>query len=243
MQDSPLILIGVSLAALFFGYFFGLFEGRGQGYKKRKNEDEVEKAANALRPSRELPFESVLPPPSPPVAPAENSLLKLSLDEQKQPQLDLDGRRADTSALAPEQRKRLIDLMLLMRPWVEGRAASGPVAPSKPAPQLAASAPASVQPPVSPPRTAPVAAAPVAVVVPEVAQTSMVTQIDAILQARLVGTPLANQGIRLVESAKGGALVVVGPNRYEGVSEVPEPEVQAAIRAAIAEWERRYTPG
>ena len=236
MQDSPLILIGVSLAALFFGYFFGLFEGRGQGYKKRKNEEEVAKAAK-------LPFETMLPPPSPPVAPAENSLLKIILDEQQQPRLDLDGQHVDISALAPDQRKRLIDLMLMMRPWAEGRAASGPAAPSKPAPQPAASMSATVQPLVSRLRTAPVAAAPIAVAVSEVAPTSMVGQIDAILQARLVGTSLANQGIRLIESAKGGALVVVGPNHYEGVGEVPEPEVQAAIRAAIAEWEQRYTPG
>lgn len=28
------VLIGIALAVMFFGYFFGLFEGRGQGYKK-----------------------------------------------------------------------------------------------------------------------------------------------------------------------------------------------------------------
>ncbi len=71
----------------------------------------------------------------------------------------------------------------------------------------------------------------------------MVGQIDAILQTKLIGTPLATRGIRLVESAQGGAMVVVGLNRYEGVGEVPEPEVQAVIRAAIAEWENKYTPG
>ena len=236
MQDSPLILIGVSLAALFFGYFFGLFEGRGQGYKKRKNEEEVAKAAK-------LPFETMLPPPSPPVAQAENSLLIISLDEQGQPRLDLDGQPVDASALAPDQRKRLIDLMLIMRPWVEGRGASVPAVPSKPATQPATTASATVQPLVSRPRTAPVVATPIAKAAPEVAPTSMVGQIDAILQARLVGTPLANQSIRLIEWAKAGALVVVGANQYEGVGEVPEPEVQAVIRAAIAEWEKRYTPG
>ena len=34
-----LTLIGIALATMFFGYFFGLFEGRGQGYKKRKKEE------------------------------------------------------------------------------------------------------------------------------------------------------------------------------------------------------------
>ena len=71
----------------------------------------------------------------------------------------------------------------------------------------------------------------------------MVGQIDAILQARLAGTPLADKGIRLVESIRGGALVFVGNKSYEGVGEVPDPEIQAVIRAATAEWEKRYTPG
>ena len=71
----------------------------------------------------------------------------------------------------------------------------------------------------------------------------MVGQIDAILQNNLVGTPLAGRGIHLVESAQGGAMVVVGMNRYAGIGDVPDPEVQAAIRAAITEWENKYTPG
>ncbi len=71
----------------------------------------------------------------------------------------------------------------------------------------------------------------------------MVGQIDAILQTNLIGTPLANRGIRLVELPEGGALVVVENDRYAGVGEVPDPQIQAAIRTAIAEWEKRYTPG
>jgi hypothetical protein len=31
--------------------------------------------------------------------------------------------------------------------------------------------------------------------------------------------------------------------RYTSVDEVPDAEVKAAIRAAIAEWENKYTPG
>jgi hypothetical protein len=71
----------------------------------------------------------------------------------------------------------------------------------------------------------------------------MVGQIDAILQTRLIGTPLEDRGIQLVESAEGTVIVVVGKDRYAGVGEVPDPVVQAAIKAAISEWERRYTPG
>ncbi len=71
----------------------------------------------------------------------------------------------------------------------------------------------------------------------------MVAQIDTILQARLAGTPLAERGIFLTQSPEGGVNVYVGLTRYEGIDDVPDPEVKAAIRAAIAEWENKYTPG
>ena len=70
----------------------------------------------------------------------------------------------------------------------------------------------------------------------------MVGQIDAILQTKLAGTSLASRGIRLAEALHGGALVFVGSNQYSGVADVPDAEVQAAIREAIKEWEKRYTP-
>jgi hypothetical protein len=229
---------------MFFGYFFGLFEGRGQGYKKRKTEE-------ASDPGMKEPLK--VPPSSPPVAiapanpvppPADKSLLKLSLDAQEQPCLDLDGQPVDTLHIAPHQRKRLIDLMLIMRPWVEAAhaqkqpaavaAVPGPAVSRPLAARVARLAPASVAAPLGEPATP---------ANPVPAPTTMVGQIDAILQANLIGTALANRGIRLVESAEGGALVVVENDRYAGVSEVPDPEIQAAIRAAIAEWEKRYTPG
>ncbi len=249
MEFNLFALLGISLAAMFFGYFFGLFEGRGQGYKKRKKEEESDKNA---RPAVQTP----LPPQSAPVVPAERgtNLLKLSLDEKEQPRLELDGQHADTSQLAPEQRKRLIDLMLVMRPWVE----AGRTQKTSEGMAQAVSAQPAVQPmpaagttPVSQPRLTPVPVVPVQPTALETAPTAnvvgapttMVGQIDAILQTNLAGTPLAGQGIRLVESPEGGAMVVVGMKRYAGVGEVPDPEVQAVIRAAIAEWEKRYTPG
>jgi hypothetical protein len=71
----------------------------------------------------------------------------------------------------------------------------------------------------------------------------MVGQIDAILQTKLAGTQLSGRGVRLIESPDGGVSVMVGLQKFSGVGEVPEAEVQAAIRAAIAEWEQRFTPG
>jgi hypothetical protein len=251
---STLAIIGIALAAMFFGYFFGLFEGRGQGYKKRQQE---EASDPTLMPA--VPAAQPLPPPSPPVeaaprpmAPAEPSLLRLSLDKRQQPCLDMDGQPIDTSNMDPQQRRRLIDLMVLMRPWIE----SGPVQKAetpapKPQPMPAASShrptvpPFGGQPSISsvPARVGTGPLVPPPGPEPAVAPTTMVGQIDAILQRMLIGTPMATRGIRLVESAQGGAMVIVGLNRYAGVGEVPDPDVQAVIRAAIAEWENKYTPG
>jgi hypothetical protein len=246
MQINLVTLVGISLAAMFFGYFFGLFEGRGQGAKKRKAEEEAESSAK-------INFEPPLPPPGP-VTPVENRLLAIRLDERNQPQLELDGQRVNAYQLAPEQRKRLVDLMLILRPWVESNAAQKLSIPAQPAPRPVTAPlpppPALLHSPASPPSAAPAArqtppsgVSPNTVPVPEPVPTSLVGQIDAILQARLIGTSLEEKGIRLVESIHGGALVFVGNKSYEGVGEVPDPEVQAAIRAATAEWEKRYTPG
>jgi hypothetical protein len=38
-------------------------------------------------------------------------------------------------------------------------------------------------------------------------------------------------------------MVYVGLTKYMGVDDVPDPEVKAAIRSAIREWENRFTPG
>ena len=139
MEFNLLTLAGISLALMFFGYFFGLFEGRGQGAKKYKAEEDRNQGASGL-------VVEPLPPPSPPVVPETNNLLALSLNERNQPQLKLDGQRVDASQLAPEQRKRLIDLMLMMRPWIDTspgqkQVASAPSTQPGPQPVVAAPIP------------------------------------------------------------------------------------------------------
>ena len=289
MQFNLFIVIGIGLAAMFFGYFFGLFEGRGQGYKQRKKEETEEKKIQT----------PVITPP----APKENNLLKLSLDQNNQLRLDVDGERADAAQLTTEQRKRLIALMVTLRPWIDASApkpsAPPQPVPPRPIPSTPITAPPSMTMPISqriskptapaddkmpplPSRTGrhagaasqtvraeepkkkeaapvpqpmskPIAPVPASkpvlsrVEAPskkgEAAPTTMVGQIDAILQAHLASLPLEKRGVRLIESPEGGVVVMVGLTKYNGVSEVPDPQVQAMIRAAIAEWENKYTPG
>ena len=240
------------IAGLVFVYLFGLFEGRGQGYKKRKAEEEQER--------KEQPASS--PPAAKPetITVDDPGLLRIK-DDNGSFVLDLDGRRVTPSSLSSDQRKRLIDMLNIMRPWLEGR--SAPAAPARPAPpppatvdeRLAAlgapaperqPAPPHPEPPVARPVAQPPTARPSTIAKedrPAAPANSIVSQIDSILQERLTGTPLEERGVFLAQSPEGGVAVYVGLTRYNGIDDVPDPEIKAAIRAAIAEWENKYTPG
>lgn len=244
------------IAGLLFVYIFGLFEGRGQGYKRRKAEEEQEKKEQ--------------PPPAP-VNPEtinvdDPGLLRVK-DENGSFVLDLDGKRVNPSTLSSDQRKRLIYMLNIMRPWLEGRSAPSPapapaVKPSTPTPKPATlderlnaigspapqNKPVSPQPlpPPAPPTARPPAPRPSTIAKedrPVAPANSIVSQIDAILQDRLADSPLEERGIFLAQSPEGGVVVYVGLTRYNGIDDVPDPEIKAAIRAAIAEWENKYTPG
>ena len=235
--QNPVVAIGLAVAAMFFGYFFGLFEGRGQGYKRRQAEEaeEVEQHEPEAQAEPLLPVTPVLPPD-------ESSLLDVSRDDAGGLRLRLEGERIEAAALSADQRKRIIAVLTQIRPWLESPtpaqqpAQRTPVqsAPLRPAPPPEAR-------PVQSPRPAP----PPNIDKDEVvaAPQSIVEQIDAILHAQLAGTPLMEKGIRLQESPEGGVIVWVGINKYPGLEDVPDDEIKAAIRAAISAWENKYTPG
>ena len=222
------------IAGLVFVYIFGLFEGRGQGYKRRKAEEEQEKKEQ--------------PAPAQPATVKEDDpgILRIKI-ENGSPTLDLDGARVNATSLSSDQRKRLIDLVSMIRPWLEGKPASAPTMTTPP--PLSKPITASAQPAAPPPQpTPPLQAASGTPTIakedrPITAANSIVGQIDSILQMRLSGTPLAERGVFLAQSPEGGVIVFVGLSKYMGVDEVPDAEIKAAIRAAIAEWEKKYTPG
>ena len=245
------------IAALIFVYVFGLYEGRGQGYKKRKAEEELEKK-DKPEPSSKIKTETITVD--------DPGLLRIK-NENGSFALDLDGRRVNPLSLSGDQRKRLIDMLNIVRPWLEGRAApaadlsmnaSTMSMPSESnalserldtfagAPPQNKPAPLQPAPPVSQPIPQPTAPRPGTIAKedrPSAPANSIVSQIDSVLQARIEGTPLGERGIFLTQSAEGGVNVYVGLTRYSGVDEVPDPEIKAAIRAAISEWEDKYTPG
>jgi hypothetical protein len=229
------------IAGLIFVYVFGLYEGRSKGYKKRKAEE-----AEAKKDVRE---------PRPVTVQVDDPGLLRIKNESGYLTLDLDGSRVDTSALTAEQRKRLIEMLSLVRPWLEGRPAAAsvtpasqplqprPVADTRPGGQRAAviSTPSTPQPIPQQSTARPSVMAkedrPIA------PAGSIVTQIDSVLQSRLAGTPLEERGVFLSQSPEGGVMVYVGLTKYTGIDDVPDPEIKAAIRDAITEWENKYTPG
>ena len=235
VEMTYLAIIGIAMAAMFFGYGFGLFEGRGQGYKKRKTEEEQE--------PKEKPEPSSNPTTGT-VSVDDPGLMRIK-NENGYLTLDLDGTRVDTSALSSDQRKRLIEMLNFIRPWLENKPVPAPPPVTPPSPSQPASvAEARQSPPVAPLPAAPQPPASTAKSDRPAAPTnSIVGQIDSILQERLAGTPLEGRGIFLAQSPEGGVNVYVGLTRYNGVDDVPDAEIKAAIRAAISEWEDKYTPG
>lgn len=247
---NPLVAIGIALAVMFFGYFFGLAEGNNKGYKKRQKEEAEDK--------KHTPVMESLPPASPPAASDEIPIIDVSMAPDGDLRLKMDGQRVNTSTLDAEQRKRLIAILTQMRPWLEAPKPAPPPPRPQPAPATTQNATSELK--TSPPQVAsspkktitPAPAAderptapppPEDVDEPVSAPQSIVAQIDSVLQARLAGSPLKEKGIRLQESLDGGVLVWVGIDKYEGVDDVPDEEIKNALHAAIKEWEDKYTPG
>ena len=68
---------------------------------------------------------------------------------------------------------------------------------------------------------------------------TIVAQINDVLQEKLPGTPLEGKGIRLAEDIHHCVVVWIGLEHYSGIDVVPDPDIQAAIRSAVTEWEQQ----
>jgi len=143
--------------------------------------------------------------------------------------LGMDGQAlSGPNGLQGEQRRRLIKLVIDLRPWLEAPA-EAPAAPA----QVAPAAPVQAAPAAPKPAKKPAEekAAPVVI-------KSIIEQIDDVLQAKLAGSALEKREIHLAEGTVGTVVVKVGLNKYEGIDAVPDPEIQALIRQAVGDWEK-----
>lgn len=105
-------------------------------------------------------------------------------------------------------------------------AADIPVQPQVPPAVLTPAAP--IQPPVVPVADKPKKPA-----------TSMVEQVDEILQELILQSDQPNRHIKLMEEMNEGVIVWVGQERFSGIDTVTDGSAVALIRAAAKEWERR----
>ena len=71
---------------------------------------------------------------------------------------------------------------------------------------------------------------------PDRKPASMIEQINDILQVKVEATGRSDLAVRLVEGPGGTAKVLIGVNSYE-IADVPNPEIKALIREAVAAWE------
>ena len=241
MPQINLTSLLIPFGALLLGWVIGFLDSNLRTSKKIKEAEKKAELAIKEAQDKVADAESRLTLFSA-TSPDDPGILRLR-DEAGTIALELDGQPVDTTALSSEQKKRLIGLLSLMRPWLEGGTASTKVAPS-PATYRTPPAPvagARQEPPVIVPPLVPEVNLDVKKAPPP--PLSIVEQIDSILQLHMMNTPMAKRDVRLRESHEGGVEVLVGLKKYSTVDDVPEEEIKAAIRAAIAEWEKKYTPG
>jgi hypothetical protein len=189
----------------------------------------------------------------------EHTALKVTLDKSLAWHVEVDGARIVPGDLTAEQRARLVNILVQIRPWLDGKIAAAPA----PAPAPVASPTSQADPlrPLAVPATATAKTQPPSILPPEKPKIdvmrgfrslvtndlkvmesakpiSIVAMIDDFLQKRLAGTHLADKEIRLEEGALGEVIVLIGKSSYPGVDAVPDPQIQAVIRAAISDWEK-----
>jgi len=138
--------------------------------------------------------------------------------------LQMDGARHNgKESLQPDQRRRLVSMLLDLRPWLDNATAVAvqplPVIPAAPANKK-------VKPEVAEAK-------------PEPVLKSIVEQIDEHLQAKLLLSPFKNRNIHLAEEPGGMVLVKDGLNKYEGIDAIPDAVLKALIRESVAEWEKK----
>ncbi|NOR90444.1 MAG: hypothetical protein GQ524_09330 [Anaerolineales bacterium] len=66
--------------------------------------------------------------------------------------------------------------------------------------------------------------------------TSMIEQINVILQEKIESSGRSHMGVRLLESPSGAARVLIGVQSYD-LADVPDEDIRQLIQEAVADWE------
>ncbi len=245
MITVPLWLLwALGIGAFFIGGIIGYIDSNSRTAQKVEAAENKAELAIKEAERKIAAMQEKLQPDGSPVIMDEPGLLRIK-NVNGAPSLEVDGVMLNVKNISPEKKKRLIELVTILRPWLESRPTPQPVTrPEAPASTPTAS-PAPVQaavPAARPTSTQPIISPAKALEDKDFKLLSIVNQIDTVLQKNIEDTHLANKGIRLTESSAGGVEVYVGLNKYASIDDVLDPEIKKVIRAAIAEWEEKYTP-
>jgi hypothetical protein len=186
--------------------------------------------------------------------PNGDTIMRFWLDAQKVQHVELEGEEVSITDGTPEQRKRLAELLKVLQKWVSSTEPNQPAAEAAPGgaviPALAEAEIPLVVPAESKEETKPrinLARGAQMFFSENVSRKiesqpkSIVGMIDDVLQKKLETSPLQSKKIKLEDGPQGEVIVLVGADRYTGVDQVPDPEIQSIIREAIAEWDRTKT--
>ena len=223
-MNIDLKTIGIYVGIWLLGYILGLAEEKIRNKNKKRKE--------------ELAKEPELPLPAPVPDPVEGAALAVFEKADGGMKLKLDGNTLfDMKELQPAQRKRLISLVVGLRPWLEeSKEPKVAASPPRPASQVVVAEPAPI--PAGTPASTDIPTGDI-----DFSHLSMVQQIDRVLQRNLKGHPLQSRGIHVQEAITGGVNFYIGTARYEFIDEIPDDEIREIIQQSINDWENSATPG
>ena len=233
--STAIILIVVAVLA---GYVFGIVDSRVTSAVRKK-------------PAEAAPSEQPIVRDSNP--PGEHTVLKVNVDRELKWHLEVNGDRLGTpETLTPDQRQKVVNVVVQMRPWLDGKLSQAAPAAVTTAPVMQRPAPTPA--PISTPAPSPAIKDELKIsgmrgfssmitkdvkTAVEKKPTSIVGMINDVLQQELPGTPYMGRGISLSEGPQGEVMVHVGSQVYTGIDAVPDPGIRDIIRSAITVWEKK----
>lgn len=189
-----------------------------------------------------------------PASPLEgDTVMRFWIDDKQVQHVELEGTDVSVTDGTLEQRKRLADLLMVLQKWVR-YSESQPSTPAAPAAAVMAAPAVADSLPIVP--AEPKEATKPRIDLAKGAQMffsenvarkvepkpkTIVGMIDDVLQGKLESSPLKDRKIKLEDGPHGEVIVVVDVERYIGVDQVPDPQIQAIIRESIAEWDKSQT--